>query len=132
MKNILVFILDRNPVQGNILKYWLSASGIRSTTLCQTPEDCLYNIGKTRIPEFIIAEASIKNMTDMEFLNLMKITDPSVRIIFHSENDDAAHIDELLKMGATDYIVRVEGQQNWIQELISNLHYLIREELRIS
>jgi len=132
MKNILVFIVDRNPVQGNFLKYSLGASGIKNTNFYQTPEECLYNLHQTKIPEFIIADAAIKTMTDLEFLHLVKKIDPSVKIIFHSENEDATHISELMEMGATDYIVRVEGHQNWIRELISNLHYLIREELRIS
>ena len=132
MKNILVFIFDRNPVQGNFLKYGLSAKGIKNVRVYQTPEECLSNIRKTRIPEFIIADTSIKSMTDLEFLMLIKRIDPSIKIIFHSENEDATHISELLEMGATDYIVRVEGQQSWIRELISNLHYLIKEEFRIS
>jgi PleD family two-component response regulator len=130
MKNILVFILDRNPVQGNFLKYRLSSAGINNVKLFQTPEECIYSLCKIKIPEFIIADTTFKSTTDLEFLKLIKSIDPSVKIVFHSDNEDSLHISELLEMGATDYIVRVENNPMWIQELTSNLHYLIKEELR--
>jgi len=131
MKNILVFILDRNPVQGNFLKYSLSSSGIKDVILFQTPEECLYSILKTKIPEFIITDTALKSTTDLDFLKLIKNIDPSIKVIFYSENDDISHISTLLEIGATDYIVRALGDRNWIQELTANLQYLIKEELRL-
>jgi PleD family two-component response regulator len=129
MRNILVFILDRDPVQGNYLKYSLSSSGIKNPIIFQTPEECLYSIRKTIKPEFIIADAALKSTTPLEFLRLVKDIDPSIKLIFHSDNEDINYISKLLEMGSTDYIVRVGGNQNWIRELTSNLQYLIKEEL---
>jgi DNA-binding NarL/FixJ family response regulator len=130
MKNILVFILDRNPVQGNFLKYSLSSSGIRNIIIFHSPEECVNNIRKTMLPEFIIADAVLKSMTDLEFLKLIKNIDPSIKVIFYSDNEDISHISKLLDIGATDYIVRIGGNRNWIRELTSNLQYIIKEELR--
>jgi DNA-binding NarL/FixJ family response regulator len=130
MKKLLVFILDRNSIQGNFLKYHLSASGFNNVILFNTHEDCIYSIHKNIIPDFIIADPDIKNITDLEFLNLIKNNNPSIKVIFSSNNEDISHISALLEAGATDYIVRVGSNQNWIHELISNLHYLIKEELR--
>jgi PleD family two-component response regulator len=129
MKNILVFILDRNPVQGNFLKYSLSSSGIKNVLIFQTPEECLYSLRKSKLPAFIIADAALKSMTDLEFLRLIKSIDPSINVIFHSEDEDISHVSKLLEVGATDYIVRAGGDRAWIQELSSNLQYLIKEEL---
>jgi len=130
MKNILVFILDNNQVQGNFLKYNLSSSGIKNVTLFHTAEECLYSIRKTKSPDFIIAGTVLKSTTDFEFLKLIKDIDPSVHVIFHSDNEDISHSTNLLDAGATDYIVRVGDNRNWIRELTSNLQYLIKEELR--
>ena len=130
MKKLLVFILDRNPIQGNFLKYHLSSSGFNNVILFNTHEDCIYSIHKNIIPDFIIADTDIKSMTDLEFLKLIKNNNPFIKVIFFSNNEDICHISALLEAGATDYIVRVVGKQNWIHELISNLHYLIKEELR--
>ena len=131
MKNIQIFILDRNPVEGNFLKYRLSSSGIKNVIIFHTPEECLYSIRKTKKPEFIIADSALKSTTDQEFLKLIRSIDPSIKVIFYSDNEDISHISRLLEMGATDYIVRVGGDQNWIRELTSNLQYLIKEELRL-
>jgi PleD family two-component response regulator len=129
MKKNLVFILDRDPVQGNYLKYSLSSSGIKDVIIFLRPEECLKNIRETRKPEFIIADDAPKNMTGMEFLKLIREIDASIKVIFHSENEDLSRISSLLEMGATDYVVRVVGNKNWIRELTSNLQYLIKEEL---
>ena len=131
MKNILVFIIDRNPVQGNFLKYSLSSSAIKNVIIFHTPEECLRNIRKTKLPDFIIADTMLKSTTDMELLKLIKNIDPAIKIIFHSDNEDISHISQLLDLGATDYIVRALGDRNWIRELTSNLQYLIKEELRL-
>jgi PleD family two-component response regulator len=130
MKKNLVFILDRDPVQGNYLKYSLSSSGIKDVIIFHKPEECLQNIRETRKPEFIIAEDAPKSMSGMEFLKQTREINPSIKVIFHSENEDLSHISSLLEMGATDYVVRVAGNQKWIRELTSNLQYLIKEELR--
>jgi DNA-binding response OmpR family regulator len=130
MNNALVFVLDRNPVQGNFIKYGLNSSGIKNVILFSTPEECHYYIRKNRIPNFIIADTALKGTTDLDFLKLIRSTDPLIKVIFHSDNDDVLQISGLLENGATDYIVRAGGNQNWIRELTSNLRYLIKEELR--
>lgn len=130
MKNILVFILDSNQVQGNFLKYNLRTSGIKNVNLYHTAEECLNSIRKTKSPDFIIADTVLKSTTDFEFLKLVKNIDPSIHVIFHSENEDISHLSRLLDAGATDYIVRMGDNRNWIRELTSNVQYLIKEEFR--
>jgi DNA-binding NarL/FixJ family response regulator len=131
MKNILVFIIDRNPVQGNFLKYSLSSSGVNNVIIFHTHEECLHNIRKTKLPDFIIADTVLKSTTDKELLKLIKNIDPSMQVIFYSDNEDISHIEKLLDTGASDYIVKIEDNRNWIRELTSNLQYLIKEELRL-
>ena len=130
MKKLLLFILDRNPIQGNFLKYHLCSNGFNNVILYNTLEDCIYSLRKNIIPDFIIADPNLKNTTDLEFLKLIKNYNPSIKVIFFSNSEDICHVSALLEAGATDYIVRVGNKQNWIHELISNLHYLIKEELR--
>jgi DNA-binding NarL/FixJ family response regulator len=129
MKDILVFILDSNPVQGNFLKYNLNSYGMTNVMLFHHPEECLNSAIKKKTPRFIIADTEIKGMTDLEFLNSARNIDPSIKVLFFSENDDAVHISRLIDAGATDYIVRDGIIKNRIRELTSNLEYLIKSEL---
>jgi len=124
-----VFILDRNPAQGNILKYHLSSNGFKNVILFNTHEECIYSIRKKVIPDFILADTEIEGITDLEFLNLIRNTYPSIKVLFFSGHQDMNHISALLEAGATDYIVSVGNKHSWIHELILNLHYLIKEEL---
>jgi len=130
MNNSLLFLLDTDPVKGNFLKYHLSSSGFRNCMLFSTQDECFHSIQRNLIPDFIIADTSMRGMTDLEFLKSIKANYPAITVIFFSENEDVSHISALLDEGATDYILRVGDKQKWIHELISNLQYLIKEELR--
>jgi DNA-binding NarL/FixJ family response regulator len=130
MKHIPIVILDPNQVQANFLKYCLSSSGIKNTLLFHSLEECLYSIRKSS-PKYIIAVTELKETTSLEFLDLMKNTDPSIKVIFYSDNEDILFISRLLDNGAADYIVKSASDQNWMHELTSNLQYLIKEEFLI-
>jgi DNA-binding NarL/FixJ family response regulator len=92
--------------------------------------ECLYSLQRNIIPDFIITDTSMMGMPDLQFLKSIKADHPAITVIFFSENEDVSHISALLDAGATDYILRVGDKQNWIHELISNLQYLIKEEIR--
>jgi DNA-binding response OmpR family regulator len=130
MNNSLIFLLDTDPVKGNFLKYHLKTGGFRNVMLFPNQDECLYSIQRNIIPDFIIADTLMRGMTDLEFLKSIKINRPEIKVIFFSENEDVSHISVLLEAGATDYILRVGDKLKWIHELISNLQYLIKEEVR--
>ena len=130
MNNSLLFLLDRDPVKGNFLKYHLNSNGFWNVMLFPNQGECLYSLQRNIIPDFIITDTSMMGMPDLQFLKSIKADHPAITVIFFSENEDVSHISALLDAGATDYILRVGDKQNWIHELISNLQYLIKEEIR--
>jgi DNA-binding NarL/FixJ family response regulator len=129
MNKYLFFLLVKDMIQGNFLKYHLQATGCKDVILFQNQSECFYSIRKNVIPDFIIADTSLDGMTDKEFLRFIKTGHPEISVIFLSENDDLSHISGLLEDGATDYILKDGGKNNWMDELVLNLHYLIKEEL---
>ena len=128
MSHNFIFIIDRDIIKGNFLKYRLAASGFRNVSLFQSHDECIYSIQKNQIPDFILAHTCIKGMTDLEFVYNIKTNFPGIKVIFFSESDDVTHITELYNAGATDYILQRGENQNWINELISNIRFIVKEE----
>jgi DNA-binding response OmpR family regulator len=128
MKNISVFIVERNPVWGNMLKYQLSTAKFTNTRLLHSAKEALQLIGNHVVPHFLIADADDPAVDCMEFLAQVKEKDAFVRVLFFTAKADPLLADDLLTAGATDYIVRSGKQDAGITELIKNLTYLCREE----
>jgi DNA-binding NarL/FixJ family response regulator len=127
MKDLLVYIIDKNQTQGNFLKYRLNSSGIRNILVFHSAEEFIRTPERMTKPQFIIASAGMKDREDHELLNAILERAPESQVIFHSDNQSELHASELIEAGLTDYIVKARDNQDWIRELTSNLHFLILE-----
>ena len=128
MKNILIFIVERNPIWGNLLKYRLSSGKFTNTRLLHSAQEALQLISNHVVPNFLIADAEDPSINCMELLARVKNLNPYTRVVFFTTVADSLLADDLLAAGATDYIVRSEKQDSGISELIKNLTWLCREE----
>ena len=125
MKNISIFIVERNPVWGNLLKYRLACNKYTNTRLFLSPGEALRQIEGNIIPDYIIA-SDFRDAN--KFLSSVKATDHSIGVIFFTETGDSEKAEKLLVAGAADYIVRSGNSESGVKELIKNLKYLCREE----
>jgi len=128
MKNVLIYLLDQNAKQGNILKYQLGCNGFKNIHYFTTSEECLYAIHNNNHPEFIIMDPGISNLNGLKFLQMVSQIDPGISVIVFSQNDDEADMLTYLNAGATDYIARTAYDHNSLRELISNLQYILKEK----
>ena len=128
MKNVSIFIVERNPVWGNLLKYRLSSGKFTNIRLLHSAQEALAQISGQVIPHFLIADADDPSMNCMEFLTRIKKLNPYIKVLFFTAQADSLLAEDLLAAGATDYIVRSGKQDAGITELIKNLTWLCREE----
>ena len=128
MKNISIFIVERNPVWGNLLKYRLSLGKFTNTRLLHSAQEAFRLISDHIVPHYMIADAEDPTINCLEFLARIKSLNPYVKVLFFTTVADSLLANDLLAAGATDYIVRSGKQDAGISELIKNLTYLCREE----
>jgi DNA-binding NtrC family response regulator len=127
MKKTIIYILDHNSSQGSFLKYQLVLSGFRNIQHFLSPEECLYSLDKERIPDFIVIDPDYPGMNAEKFVQKVKFINPAIKVFIFSRKDDPGYAALLLRSGAIDYIVRNGNDRMSINELTSNILFLIKE-----
>jgi DNA-binding NarL/FixJ family response regulator len=131
MKKTSVFIIEKEPATGNLIKYHLLSHQVRQVQVFPNLAECLYHMLKRSVPEFLIVDLSSPDINGFNLLNAIKNSFPAVRVIFLSSVSDESLIKQLIEEGASDFIFRSAYKEEWVGELIKNLEYLVREPLPI-
>jgi FixJ family two-component response regulator len=126
-RNRLLFVVNKDPLVGNFLKYQLIGAGYRETVVFSSAKECLYVLKKGTIPAFIVADYDLDNMNGEDFLKLIVTQYPEIRILFFSSIDNQEIASQLILNGASDFIHRTNTSNQAVSELIKNLRYLEKE-----
>lgn len=132
MKSVLIFIVDKNPVQSSLLKYHLTIQRFANVQLYHSAEECLYRLRKSVIPHYLITEFDLADHNGFDFLRLIKQLSPSTQVIFFSSLDDPILAMQLIDSGASDYIMKTTKLDLGIKNLIKNIEFLQREKIHNS
>lgn len=127
MKAEILFIIDKNPIHGSLLKYHLTIHRFQHIQLYHSAEECLSRLKKSVTPRFIITEYDLADYDGFDFLNMVKKYSPSSQIIFFSLFDDPVTAMKLIDAGATDYILKTTKLDIGIKNLIRNLLFIRKE-----
>lgn len=123
MTEPLIYIIDPNSVQGNLIKYHLTTHRFPNTWFFPSVEECFYRVIK-QAPDFLISETQIGNYTGLQLLLMCKKISPRTRVVFFSSSDDPHLATTLLSEGATDFIVKSARLETSLSELIQNLEFV--------
>lgn len=126
MKDPVIFIIDTNPVHGNMVKYKMTAMKLTNVWLFNSVEECLYRLRKQQ-PDFLISEYTLGSYRGEDLLRMARKISPQTSILFFSSVEDAGLAEKLLADGARDYIVKSGRLEESITELIRNLEFLYSE-----
>lgn len=130
IKNRLLFIVNKDPLVGNFLKYQLLGSGYKEIVVFNSAKECLYTLKKGTIPAFIIADYDLGIMNGQDFLKMVLDDYPEIRILFFSSIENHEVASQLILNGASDFIHRSSTSNQAVSELIKNLRYLEKEMMQ--
>lgn len=128
MKEPAIFIVDTNPVHGNLVKYQLTISGFSNAWLFTSVEECLYRLRK-QSPDFLVTEFNLGSYSGKDLLRMTLKISPGTRVLFFTSVEDAVLAESLLTEGAKDYIVKSGRLESSISELVRNIEFLRLETL---
>lgn len=126
----LIFVIDKNPIHNSLIKYHLNLNKFFNVQTFPSVDECLYRLNKQVFPDFIITDFNAGDPSIFDFLQKVRELSQSIQIIFFSSHDDPLLADHLLDSGATDFIVKTDRLETGITELIKNLKFLIKEEVK--
>jgi len=120
-----IFIVEDDPWYGEILEYNLSLNPNYHVTRFTSGKDCLDALHKN--PDLITVDYALPDINGTTLLKQIKTTCPDMPVIVISGQKDISTAVELLKQGATDYLVKNDNTK----DLLWNAILRIRENQRL-
>ena len=119
MENYTIFIVEDDAWYGEILEYHLSLNPDYVICRFSNATDCLKNLH--RKPDLVTIDYSLPDMQGGELFKKIKEFNPEIPAIIISSQENIATAVELLKAGATDYIVKDENAKDILWNTIIRL-----------
>jgi len=116
-----IIIVEDDPWYGEILSYHLSLNPDYKVTRCESGKDCLSKLSTK--PDLITIDFSLPDMSGDELFKKIRDVNPHIPVVIISGQEEVAIAVKLLKMGASDYLVKDEATK----DLLWNSVIRIRE-----
>ena len=128
-KNTVIFIVDDDPMQLNMLKDHLSAMSTFDIHTFSTGEECIAQISKA--PDIVFLDYNLSNknanaMDGLEVLRELKEKNPNGEVVMLSGQDKIEVAVDTMKFGAFDYIVKGESAFYRAEKAVFNLYKLAK------
>ncbi len=116
-----VLIVEDDPWYGQLLQYHLSLNPDYSVALCGSGQDCLAALRDP--PDVVTIDFSLPDVTGDKLLRQIRERQPELPVIVISAQSKITTAVELLKLGASDYLVKDDNTK----EMLWNAVRKIRE-----
>ena len=123
MESFRIFVVEDDPLYGEMLKHHLSLNPDNEVHLFKTGSDCLRNI--YRIPSLISLDYSLPDMSGLEVMRQIKKENSDIPVVIVSGQEDISTAVALLREGAYDYFVKDDD----VKDRLWNIIKKIRENL---
>lgn len=109
-----IFIVEDDPFYAELLAYHLSQNPEDEIHRFETGRDCLKHLYLN--PAVVCLDYSLPDVSGEEVLKKIKSTNPDLKVLIISGQENIQTAISLLKMGATDYIVKDDDTRDrlWI------------------
>lgn len=121
-----IFVVEDDPWFSDVLEYMLKKEAGCQVEVFRTGQDCLDNLH--RRPTLITLDHNLKGINGMEVLQQVKAFDAGIPVVVISGLQDVRRAVQLLRAGATDYIVKGEEGNERLLSTVRNV--LEKEALR--
>jgi two-component system, NtrC family, response regulator AtoC len=119
MSSFKIFVVEDDPLYGEMLKYHLSLNPDNEVIKFDTGTGCLKNLHQN--PSLISLDYSLPDMSGFEVIRKVKEFNTEIPIVVVSGQEDVATAVKLLKDGAYDYFVKDEDTKERLWNTIKNI-----------
>ena len=88
MKTPVIFVIDKNPIHRNLIKYNLEINKLTNVHVFPSGEECLYRLQKNVIPDFLITSFFTGNHDGFDLLRSVLEISPAIRVVFFDAFED--------------------------------------------
>jgi two-component system, NtrC family, response regulator AtoC len=119
MSSFKIFVVEDDPLYGEMLKYHLSLNPDNEVIKFDTGTACLKNLHQN--PSLISLDYSLPDMSGFEVIRKVKEFNTEIPVVVVSGQEDVATAVKLLKDGAYDYFVKDEDTKERLWNTIKNI-----------
>ena len=123
MESFRIFVVEDDPLYGEMLKHHLSLNPDNEVHLFKTGFDCLHNLYRT--PSLISLDYSLPDMSGLDVMRQIKKENVDIPVVIVSGQEDISTAVALLREGAYDYFVKDDD----VKDRLWNIIKKIRENL---
>lgn len=126
-----IFIIEDDPFYGELLKYHLSLNPDYDITLYNSAKQCLENLYKH--PAVICIDFGLPDMIGDKLLESIKSVNNSIPVVVISGQDKISVAVDLLKAGASDYIIKDDNTKELLWNAIVKIkeNAALRQEVEV-
>ncbi|MCD4697308.1 MAG: sigma-54 dependent transcriptional regulator [Bacteroidales bacterium] len=131
MNSFKIFVVEDDPLYGEMLKYHLSLNPDNEVVKFETGAECLKHLHQQ--PSLISLDYSLPDMSGFEVIKKVMAFNADIPIVVVSGQEDVATAVNLLKDGAYDYFVKDEDTKERLWNTIKNIKERIelKEEINV-
>ncbi|MCB2218825.1 MAG: sigma-54 dependent transcriptional regulator [Bacteroidetes bacterium] len=131
MNSFKIFIVEDDPLYGEMLKYHLSLNPDNEVIKFETGTACLKNLHQN--PSLISLDYSLPDISGFEVIKKVKEYNADIPVVVVSGQEDVATAVRLLKDGAYDYFVKDEDTKERLWNTIKNIKERneLKEEINV-
>lgn len=118
-RNPLIFIVEDSVVYKDIIIGYLHTKKFKNLKTFKSAEDCLKNM--TLKPDIIILDYSFEGLNGLELMKKVQEEFPETEFIFLSGQNSVEVAVNIMKLGASDYIVKNEKAPSALVHSIEHL-----------
>ncbi|WP_210517302.1 sigma-54-dependent transcriptional regulator [Hymenobacter terricola] len=115
----IIFIVEDDPWYGQLLHYHLSLNPENTVHLWTSGQECLDNMHL--LPDVVTIDFSLPDISGDKLLSTLRQRWPEVPVIVISAQDKITTAVRLLKMGASDYLVKDDNTKDFLWNAIQKL-----------
>ncbi len=131
MESFRIFVVEDDPLYGEMLKHHLSLNPDNEVHLFKTGQECLKNL--FRAPSLVSLDYSLPDMSGLEVMKQIKKESPDTPVVIVSGQEDISTAVALLREGAYDYFVKDEDVKDRLWNIIKKIreNLLLKSEISL-
>ncbi len=115
-KDPLIFIVQDNVIYKDLIVGYLQQKKFNNLKTFKTGEECLKSVHLK--PDIIVLDYSFEGITGLELMKRTRAEHPEIDFIFLSGQNNLEVAVNIMKMGASDYIVKnAQAPHNLLREI---------------
>jgi DNA-binding NtrC family response regulator len=124
-KNIKIFIVDGDPITRELYRQYLSNMGFGKIDLFENGQECIKKFDK-KIPDLVFVDHHLTSADCLEHLKRIKHISPDIYIVFLAEPSEIELAKYALKLGAFDYIIKGEKDEEMIRSVVGRIQDVMK------